>query len=270
MDAYDYCKKISSPEFAGRLTGDEGYTMAAQWAASKFKEWGLRPISREDGYLQAFPSPYTLVEEAEMTFLIPDSGGTGEAPFREIRLKLADDYLPLLFTDSGDTTAGLVFAGWGISAPELGYDDYADVDPAGRFVLCIRGTPDKDNEAFEEYDQHRTRMKKARERGALGIIYIYDEPNGHPNGDWIEGFLPAMISEKIADSLFVGQGLTIQQIKEGLLRSKSPHSFGLEARIRCHVRSRHFPDGAGYNVVGFITGSDFRIDGGLTAGLGVK
>jgi hypothetical protein len=261
MDAYEYCKKISSREFAGRLTGDEGYTAAAHWAASKFKEWGLKPISKEDGYLQAFPSPFTLVDEAEMILLLPDSGGAGTAPIKEMKLKAGEDFLPLLFTDSGDTTASLVFAGWGISAPALGYDDYAGIEPAGRFVLCIRGTPDKDNEAFEEYDQHRSRMKAAKERGALGIIYLYEEPNGHPNGDWIEGFLPAMISEKIADSLFAEKGLTIAHLKEGLQQSKKPNSFNLSSNIRCRVKSRHFPNGVGYNVAAFIEGTDPKLRG---------
>ena len=57
------------------------------------------------------------------------------------------DFLPLLFTDSGKIDAGLVFAGWGISAPELGYDDYAGLDVKGKIVLCFRGTPAIDDPA---------------------------------------------------------------------------------------------------------------------------
>jgi hypothetical protein len=256
MDAYECCRKIASREFAGRLTGDEGYTNAAKWAASKFKEWALRPIDKEDGYLQAFPSPYTLVDEAELTLLLPAARGAATAPARELKLKAPEDFMPLLFAASGDTAAGLVFAGWGISAPALGYDDYAGIEIAGKFVLCFRGTPDRDDEAFEEYDQHRTRMRTAKEKGAIGIIYIYDKPNAHPNGDWIEGFLPAMISEPVADSLFAEKGQTCARIKDGLAKSKQPASFSLDSRARYHVKSRHFPDGIGYNVAGFIEGSE--------------
>ena len=54
-DPYLYCRVLASPEFTGRLTGSEGYTKAAKWAASKFKEWGLRPGSAKDGYLQPTP-----------------------------------------------------------------------------------------------------------------------------------------------------------------------------------------------------------------------
>ena len=53
------------------------------------------------------------------------------------------DFLPLVFSDSGQRRgAGAVFCGWGISAPEIGYDDYAGIDVRGKFVLCFRGTPD--------------------------------------------------------------------------------------------------------------------------------
>jgi hypothetical protein len=257
MDPYEYCRKIASPEFAGRLTGDEGYTDAAKWAASKFKEWGLRPIDGKKGYLQAFPSPYTIVDEAEMTLLLRGAGGVAAAaPPRELKLKAPSDFLPLLFAASGEATAGLVFAGWGISAPSLGYDDYAGLDAAGKFVLCFRGTPDRENEAFEKYDEHRTRMKTAHEKGAVGVIYIYEKPDAHPNGDWIEGFLPAMIGEPVADSLFAERGLACAGIKDGLVKSKQPASFALESRVRYRVKSRHFQDGVGYNIAGYVEGSD--------------
>ena len=259
MDAYDICKKISSREFAGRLTGDEGYTGAARWAASRFKEWGLGPAGAEKEYLQAFQSPYTIVDSAEMTLLLHAEGAAAGAAFRELKLKAGDDFMPLLFAASGDTTAGLVFAGWGISAPGLGYDDYEGLDPARKFVLCFRGTPDRDNSAFEEYDQHRTRMNTAKAKGAIGLIYIYDRCNAHPNGDWIDAFMPAMIGERSADSIFAQMHLTCARIREDLARSKRPASFALGSRVHYRVRSRHFSEGVGYNVAGYIEGSDPKL-----------
>ena len=247
MSPYDYCKKLASNEFAGRLTGDRGYTAAAKWAASKFKEWGLDPLGAKEGYLQPFPSPYTIVDEAAMTLLLPHG---------ELALKAPDDFMPVLFAASGNVTAGLVFAGWGICAPALAYDDYAGIDPAGKFVLCFRGTPDPADTAFEYYDQHRIRMRTAKDMGALGIIYLYDKPNAHPNGDWIEGFMPAMIGERVADSLFAEEGLTLSEIKADLKASKQPRSYSLNSSGRYRVASRHFPNGIGYNIVGIVEGSD--------------
>jgi len=267
MDPYDYCAKLASSEFGGRLTGDKGYTAAAKWAASKFKEWGLDPIDAKEGYLQPFPSPYTIVDKAEMTILFPaveapasEGPAATVAPARRAwKLEAPNEFMPLLFAAGGDTTAGLVFAGWGISAPALGYDDYAGIDPAGKFVLCFRGTPDPADTAFEYYDQHRVRMRTAKDRGALGIIYIYDKPNAHPNGDWIEGFMPAMVSEPVADSVFAEEGLVFHEIKADLKASKKSRSFLLASQVSYGVASRHFPDGVGYNIVGIVEGSDPKL-----------
>lgn len=71
QNVYDYCKTMALPKYAGRLTGHEGYTAAAGWAAGLFKRWGLKPMNNKEGYLQAYPSPYTVIEEAEMSLLLP-------------------------------------------------------------------------------------------------------------------------------------------------------------------------------------------------------
>lgn len=256
--AYELDKTISSAQFAGRLTGDEGFAAAARWAAGKFKEWGLKPVDPKLGYLQPFPSPYTIVDEGEMTLILVDKPDSTGAP-TQVKLELAKDFLPTLYTDSGDHTAGLVFVGWGISAPELSYDDYAGLNVEGKYVLCFRGTPDDKNKAYQEYDQHRHRMKTAKEKGALGIIYIYPEVNAHPNSDWMEGFTAAMISDKASDTLFAEKGLTSARLRETLSKSKKPDSFPLDSRVHYRVSSRHFPNGVGYNIVGMIPGSDPKL-----------
>ncbi|HQO24737.1 MAG TPA: hypothetical protein PLK89_03440, partial [Acidobacteriota bacterium] len=131
VSAYTICRTLAGTEYAGRLTGHPGYTAAARWAADQFRRWGLEPAF-PGGYLQQFPAPHTVLEEAEAVLYLP--GPTPEAPSQELRLEPNKDYLPLSFSDSGDHTAGMVFAGWGIAAPELGYDDYAGIDPKGKFV----------------------------------------------------------------------------------------------------------------------------------------
>jgi len=257
FEAYSYCKILSSEKFAGRLTGHEGYTAAAEWAASKFREWGLRPFSKEAGYLQPYPSPYVIIDKAEMTlFLEEKPEGAKEATVKEVKLKPETEFLPLLFSDSGDRTADLVFAGWGICAPELGYDDYADQDVKGKFVLCFRGTPDRADTRFEPHDHHRARMKTAKGKGALGIIYIYDEIASNPNGDWIEGFTPAEVSFNVADMILKEKGILAAGLRKDLLTYKKPLSFPLKARVRLKVDARPFPAGTGYNVVGWVEGSD--------------
>ena len=252
MDAYDNVKTLCRPEFAGRLTGHPGYTAAAKWAARKFKEWGLKPLSLKEGYLQSYPSPYTVVDRAEMTLSLRESKESAqeEPTWKEVKLELAKDFMPLLFSDSGEQKADLVFAGWGICAPELGYDDYAGLDVQGKFVLCFRGTPDGADRRYEKYDHHRFRMNTAKEKGALGIIYIMSEAAANPNGDWIKDFLPAMVTEKIADNILKEKGLNSADLRKDLQTYKKPLSFPLGSKISCRVESKHFPDGVGYNVLG--------------------
>lgn len=261
-EAYDIVKTLAKPEFAGRLTGHPGYTAAAQWAAKKLAAWGLKPISGKDGYLQPYASPYTVIDAAEMTVLLPDGpADPAKAPaYKEMKLVPEKDFLPLLYSDSGDRTADAVFAGWGIAAPELGYDDYAGLDVKGKFVLCFRGTPDRDPR-YTHYDEHRTRMKTALDKGALGIVYVYndDEVASNPNGDFLAGFTPAIVGMKVLDAILKDTGATAADLKKALTTYKRPVSFPVRARIRLAVRSRHFPDAVGYNVVGYIEGSDPRL-----------
>jgi hypothetical protein len=259
-DGYEYTRVLSSKEFAGRLTGHEGYTAAARWAAERFRAWSLKPISPKDGYLQAYPSPYTLVDKAEMVLYLPGKpGDMKEPPFREVKLVPEKEFLPLLFSDKGDRTAELVFVGWGISAPELNYDDYAGIDVRNKFVLCFRGTPDDARKEIQHYDEHRTRMATARDKGALGVIYIYPETASNPNGDRLEGFTPAQITEKVADLILEETGGNASDLKKALATYKRPISFPLRSKARLAVASRTFPGGVGYNVVGYVEGSDPRL-----------
>jgi hypothetical protein len=259
LEAYGTVKTLALPEYAGRLTGHEGYTAAARWAAQKFWSWGLKAVfpDREDGYLQPYPSPFTVVKRAEMTLFLAQPGArAGREPVtEETKLVAEKDFLPLLFSASGDRTGPLVFAGWGISAPEIGYDDYAGLDVAGKFVLCFRGTPDGDPK-YQVHDEHRTRMRTAKDKGALGIIYIYPEVLSNPNGDWIEDFTPAMVSERVADLVFGEVRTTSAELRKSLAETKRPQSFSLGSMVRFDVESEHDPDGVGYNVVGYVEGSD--------------
>jgi hypothetical protein len=257
FDAYSITKHLASKEFAGRLTGHEGYTAAARWAAGRFKEWGLKPFSKEVGYLQPYPSPYVVVDQAEMTlYLAENADGAKEPAVKEMKLEPEKDFLPLLFSDSGDHTGEMVFAGWGISAPDIGYDDYAGIEARGKFILCFRGTPDPADKRYEEHDHHRHRMKTAKDKGALGLIYIYDEIASNPNGDWIEEFTPAEVSIKTADLILKERNIAAADLRKDLTTYRKPLSFPLQAKARLKVKSRFFPDGIGYNVVGIAVGSD--------------
>jgi hypothetical protein len=259
-ELYELCKVMASREFAGRMTGHEGYTRAARWAADKFKEWGLQPLDPKAGYLQPYPSPYSVLESAELTVDLPIPVESRETDATRMKAELNRDFLPLVFSDSGELRgAAAVFCGWGISAPEIGYDDYAGIDARGKFVLCFRGTPDKNDRRYQVHDEHRSRMQTAKSKGALGIVYIYEEVQINPNGDMIPGFTPLMISEAFADRLLKAEHFTSSQLKKDLLAYRLPLSFPLAARFDYRVRSRFDGAGIGYNVAGWVKGSDPRL-----------
>jgi hypothetical protein len=248
LKVYSYCSELSSPKYAGRLTGHEGYTASAKWAADRFSEWGLKPVAGADGFLLPFACPYTLVKSASMV-LVTDSG-------RTIELAVLDDFMPMLYTDGGEVEGGLVFAGWGIHAPELGYDDYEDIDVDGKFVLCFRGTPDREEGGFKEHDHHRKRMETAKEMGAAGLFYIYDEPMANPNGDVIDSFMCGMISDESADTILAATNRTSAALRRKLREEKRPDSFVLEWKAVFAAEVEHHPEGTGYNAAAVLEGSD--------------
>ncbi len=251
---YETLDRLASEEFQGRHTGHQGFTDAAAWVADMFEEWGLMPAGNDDNYLLPFPVQYTIINDASMSVHIVNE--EEESGFREEELKPETDFLPLLYSDTADRTAEVVFVGWGIHASDIGYDDYFGVDVEGKFVMCFRGTPDPQDRRFQYHDEHRTRMQRAKDEGALGLIYIYEEPIANPNGDWIEGFTPVKISYDVADKLLGERGFDTATLRQDLLQYKRPISFPLESQVRIQVASTHYPEGTGYNVAGYVEGSN--------------
>lgn len=238
---------LADKPFAGRLTGHPGYRAAAQWTAAKFKAWGLSPLPGTQNFLQAYPCPYSVIDQASLVITIPGQSLTAKSP---------RDYLPMLFADAGRAKGGAVFVGWGIHAPELGYDDYAGMDVKGKFVLCFRGAPDRDNK-WVHHDEHRTRMALARSKGALGLLYIYPEVGANPNGDFTPAFLPGTISENLADQILANAKESVASLKQRMKDTKKPLSMSLpEVALEVAIQAKHFPKGEGYNVAAYLPGSD--------------
>jgi hypothetical protein len=258
-EVYAWCKYLAGADFAGRLTGTPEYSRAARWAAGRLMEWGLRPLENAPEYLLPFPCSYTLVDKAELTFL-PPAGADGLKP-AEKPLVLGQDFLPYFFSGSGRMEAEAVFAGWGISAPELGYDDYAGLDVRGKIVVCFQGAPPSRAAALAEPNRHRTRQKTARAKGAAGLLYIQSGVSSSPNGEWDPAFLPGVITMAAADRLFAERNTTAAVAREALRTYERPLSFAFKTRLRLAVESRHFDGAQGYDAVGFLPGSDPALRG---------
>ena len=147
----DRVKEMAADKYEGRLTGTPSFEAVAAWSADLLKAWKFKPAGDSGTYFQKFPNPYTLVRPgAELTLHIPAPGG-GEV-LKSYRFE--DEYYPGSTSDSLDATAEVIYVGYGITAPELGYDDYKGVDVKGKFVV-VRAAPGRLLDLIELY---RSRM----------------------------------------------------------------------------------------------------------------
>ncbi|MDZ7766135.1 MAG: hypothetical protein U5K00_17225 [Melioribacteraceae bacterium] len=126
-------KYLASEELNGRLGGSEGYFKAANFIADEFSKLNLLPFKGES-YFQTFNVEYNEIVPPYSLDLI-----TNDDVIK--KYKLGDDFVFRGFTGSGNFTAEVVFAGYGISAPELGYDDYEGIDVDGKVVMVFKENP---------------------------------------------------------------------------------------------------------------------------------
>ena len=121
----------------GRRAGTPGERAAAEWIARRMEELGLEPVGT-DGYLQSFEVPLPARDggTSMVVLSVPQQIGEVNTLFRE-----PEEVVPLFCSDPGEAEGRLVFAGYGIEAPEADWDDYDGLDLDGAVVLVVRGTP---------------------------------------------------------------------------------------------------------------------------------
>ncbi|MFO7616990.1 MAG: M28 family metallopeptidase [Bacteroidales bacterium] len=251
-DLMKIVEELASPAYEGRLTGSPGYRKAAEYLALEFESIGLQPYS-QDGYFQEFTLPYTVVLPGCSLVL---KRGSGERSYRYY-----DEFMPGSTSASGTLTAEVVFAGYGITAPELGYDDYAGIDVRGKIVLIRPEAPlppSVGEEGFKPwltYSTHQYKMKNALDHGVAGILYHYG-PLANTNNDYHEGLLVSMVGNQVVADLFEGSGREYGPVVDGITASLKPSSFPLGKSVTIHNNTEHHPAGRGMNVIGVLPGSD--------------
>ncbi|WP_167617034.1 M28 family peptidase [Maribellus sediminis] len=246
----EYVEELSSDKYEGRLSGSSEYMEAAKWCASKFEEWGIAPAN-QGSYFQYFPNAYSdVLELGEVIYT-----NNGQAT----KLKFPEEYLPGSNSDSGTLEAELVYVGHGITAPELGYDDYKNVDVKGKIIILETGTPYTKNDPelgkWTPYAYHRYKFRNAVKHGAAGMIYASKIAN--PNTVHLDGFIYAHVEPKIVEQIFADAGKDYSAVKEQLKNMEAP-SFELPAgqKIKISAKTLYHPDAQACNVVGMIEGSD--------------
>ncbi len=247
-----YVQELASDRYAGRLTGSPEYTACARWMADRLAGWGIKPAGDDGSYLQAFPCPYTDVQNSgELTIK------NGE---QEKTYAYEQDYYPGSNSASGRVTAEVVYVGYGITAPELGYDDYAGVDVEGKIILLEREvplSPEDDPETFlkwRPYSFHQYKLQNAYDHGVRGILYNYLTTN--TNTPYIEGLLFSQISGDVTVDILDRTGRSTEELKTEIQETLKPRSFATGKIATIANQTRHHPQGIGYNVIGVLEGTD--------------
>src|ERR1051325_243486 len=169
---------LASDPLAGRRTGTPGATEAANYIAGEFKRLGLRaavlPAPGQADTLSRYWQPFPYVSSVELgknNHLVMRS-----AP--DAWIEIREGWIPLGFSSNGEVKhAPIVFAGYGISAAELKYDDYAVSNVKDRIAIVFAGTPDGDNPhgQFAQAGQIRFKVAAARAAGARALLIISGE-----------------------------------------------------------------------------------------------
>ncbi|HFB98540.1 MAG TPA: M28 family peptidase [Bryobacterales bacterium] len=182
----EHVRRLASPAMQGRAAGSPELEQAAEYIAGEFRRTGLRPPPGA-GYFQEFP----VAVGAELG---PGNRLAWSFEGTEHELVLRRDYLPLTLSGRGKVAGQVVFAGYGISAREYGYDDYAGLDARGKIVVLLRHEPqefDRDSifagKTYTEHSQIYAKALNARRHGARALLLVNDtRQHGGPAGEFTE------------------------------------------------------------------------------------
>lgn len=256
-DIYQYIKEITNDKYKGRLTGSEGYQEAAEWVEGKFKEFGLKPHGDNSTYFQYFNLPYILVKKPSYVALdIPVKNDTIRKYY-----KYEDEFMPGSTSGSGKITAEVVYVGYGVTAPELNYDDYKNVDVKGKIVLMEREVPvnpDKNPELFKKwrsYSFHQYKLENAVKHGAIGMLYNYG-PIANPNNAYNAHFIYSHVGDVVVNDIFKGTGKSHKEVIEKIAKELKPQSFYTGKAATIQNTTEYHSDGKAPTVIGYVEGSD--------------
>jgi hypothetical protein len=268
---------LASEGLQGRLSLQPGDDAAIQWVAAEFAKAGLKP-GIGDSYLQ----PVDLIEyrpDRTRSYVeLKRNGSVKQWKFPEIAGTFSSDL---------DVTGSFVFAGFGITAPELNYDDYQGIDVRGRIVLIFDHEPQEQDPTSifngtgnTRYATTRVKVLNAQAHGAVAVL-IAGEPNRkHPSnqerlariGGSVTRAVPlpsqalaedvlhipsAIVSDRVLKELMTDAGVTPSELQAEIDRHLKPQSRPLPAALgTLHLRNSSEATGKTYNVVGLLEGTD--------------
>ena len=269
-----HMRVLAHDSLAGRAPGTPGFEGASRYVEAVFSELGIEPAG-VDGFRQPVALRAGVVDEAGSSLHLAGSGG-------DVTLRYAEDYTlaPLLDEQESEVRGRVVFVGYGVSAPDLDYDDYAGVDVEGRIVALMSGAPPIFPSTQRAYHSSgAVKRAEAAERGAIGMItftspedprfrwevgvararrggFTWLDGEGRPRGSSAGADFrgSATLNHGAAAQLFAQAPVSLADVFEAAAAS-TPQAFPLpvEATLRTVTRTRPV---ASHNLVARIPGSD--------------
>lgn len=159
---WSHVEFLASDKLEGRNTGSPGHKKAAEYVASQFERYGLKPAG-EQGYIQPVRFKTLQLDESKSGFMLNSKSLTlGE----EVLIGSRVDPAPLVEAD-------LVFVGYGLKVPESNYDDFKGLDTKGRIAVYMGGSPATLSSALaSHYQSAGERWKALKSAGIIGAISI--------------------------------------------------------------------------------------------------
>ena len=265
----------------GRGTGTRGYDLAARYVASRFEALGLEPGGERGSWFQPLPLRRADLLRGRCGLTLLRRGAASVLVLGRDFLMSADTYR----TES-DVTGALVYAGYGITAPELGYDDFAGLETKGKIVVVLAGAPPTFPSSLRaHYSNGRVKDANLAAHGAIATLSIRSpaeevrapwervergtrlpalrwlDDRGLPDG--VEPTLQcsATLSARAAAQVFVGAQVPLPRVFAEADSGRA-RGFALPLRARLRRASRHVP-AASANVAGWLRGSDPRLSNQL-------
>ncbi len=256
----------------GRGTGTRGGDIAAHYIATQFALYGLKPAGDDGGYLQRVDFTGAQTQDATTASLVPARGSPED-------LALGTDYVVgnQTQTDSVDIDAPIVFAGYGIEAPEYRWDDFKGVDVKGKVILVIvNEPPSKDpkffaGETMTYYGRWTYKFEEAARKGAIGVLIIHRTDLASYSWNVVQSSwsnemvylandrdpkleAAAWIQWDVARRIFADSGLKIDDMV-ALAGTRRFKARELPVRFKAHIES-HVRKFVSYNVVAMLAGTD--------------
>jgi Zn-dependent M28 family amino/carboxypeptidase len=269
-----HVRYLSHDLLEGRGTGQRGGDLAAEYMATQFAEYGLKPAGDHGTYMQKVPLVGITTMPETQFLIVPNKGET-------MNLKPLDEYVAYDQTQQAESNvdADIVYVGYGIEAPEYNWDDYKGVDVRGKVLLMLVNEPPSDDPKFFKgkaltyYGRWTYKYEEAARKGAVGAILIHqtqmasypwevvrNSNSGEKSYLKVEGSalkVASWIHLDVAKRLAFASGMNLDKMMQDA-QSRDFHPVVLGAKLQAHIVSkiRNFESN---NVLAILPGSDRRV-----------